>query len=122
MNNNDRIHEIDMFNLIFIIAIVVSAVTIYTNNIQKKDLINDNCEHFEQLKKIRLFLNTITAISFIYILYVSYKNLTLNSNNKGELESNFYNFIASLLFLTGTLFNISSIYKRQNEKAIDFVF
>lgn len=122
MDNSKQIHQIDMFNLMLAVTIIVSAVTVYTNHVQKGDLQHHNCEHFEQLKEARLFLNALTALSFLYIVYISWQNLTSESNKKDNYEANYYSFIAAVLFLSATLFNMYAIYLKKSETSVEFVF
>lgn len=95
MGDSNKLNELKINNVIFIIYIVISIAGIIANKLEKDD-IQCNIKQDKIPHYIRISIFIVTLIIYLYFVYNSYKNYRSNSQKINKL-----NLFSSLLFLIG---------------------
>lgn len=104
---NNKLKEINIENMIWVLYIGIIILSYYSNYLEKKYFINKDIKSKEEYRKIIIIIFSILVIVYFYFLNDSYqgiKELNINDSKKKK-DLVYLSFIASLLiFISGIIF------------------
>ena len=101
----ERLRQIDIENIVFVIFIILLLLGYYANSREKDYFINKDKEAKEEYYHIIVFIFLVTVIISAYYTYSSYKdivNLRYEDNSRRKTFANL-SFISSLLALIASI-------------------
>ena len=116
----ERLKEIKINDIIFVVYIVISIAAIICNNIEE-DNIKNNKESTKVITGIRTAIIIVGILIYLYFVYTSYKNFKnpdKNLSNKDKKANN-YALLSSILFLIASIIVFYVNLLNTNEE-IDF--
>ena len=116
----ERLKEIKINDVIFVVYIVISIAAIICNNIEE-DNIKNNKESTKVITSIRSAIIIVGILIYLYFVYTSYKNFKnpdKNLSNKDKKANN-YALLSSILFLIASIIVFYVNLSNTNEE-IDF--
>lgn len=116
----ERLKEIKINDIIFVVYIVISIAAIICNNIEE-DNIKNNKESTKVITSIRSAIIIVGILIYLYFVYTSYKNFknpNKNLSNKDKKANN-YALLSSILFLIASIIVFYVNLLNTNEE-IDF--
>lgn len=116
----ERLKEIKINDIIFVVYIVISIAAIICNNIEE-DNIKNNKESTKVITSIRSAIIIVGILIYLYFVYTSYKNFKnpdKNLSNKDKKANN-YALLSSILFLIASIIVFYVNLLNTNEE-IDF--
>jgi len=116
----ERLKEIKINDIIFVVYIVISIAAIICNNIEE-DNIKNNKESTKVITGIRSAIIIVGILIYLYFVYTSYKNFKnpdKNLSNKDKKANN-YALLSSILFLIASIIVFYVNLLNTNEE-IDF--
>ncbi len=116
----ERLKEIKINDVIFVVYIVISIAAIICNNIEE-DNIKNNKESTKVITSIRSAIIIVGILIYLYFVYTSYKNFKnpdKNLSNKDKKANN-YALLSSILFLIASIIVFYVNLLNTNEE-IDF--
>ncbi len=104
---NNKLKEINIENMIWVLYIGIIILSYYSNYLEKKYFINKDIKSKEEYRKIIIIIFSILVLVYFYFLNDSYqgiKELNINDSKKKK-DLVYLSFIASLLiFISGIIF------------------
>lgn len=104
---NNKLKEINIENMIWVLYIGIIILSYYSNYLEKKYFINKDIKSKNEYRKIIIIIFSILVIVYFYFLNDSYqgiKELNINDSKKKK-DLVYLSFIASLLiFISGIIF------------------
>ena len=104
---NNKLKEINIENMIWVLYIGIIILSYYSNYLEKKYFINKDIKSKNEYRKIIIIIFSILVIVYFYFLNDSYqgiKGLNINDSKKKK-DLVYLSFIASLLiFISGIIF------------------
>ncbi len=104
MNHEKRIKQIETENKIWIIYLIIIALSYYANYFEKNYFETKNTESKNKYRKINTLIFTILLIIYLYFEKEAYSSL--NDKNKKSKKRQNYDL---LIFIASTLVLISGI-------------
>ena len=116
----ERLKEIKINDVIFVVYIVISIAAIICNNIEE-DNIKNNKESTKVITSIRSAIIIVGILIYLYFVYTSYKNFKNPNKNlsKKDKKANNYALLSSILFLIASIIVFYVNLLNTNEE-IDF--
>ena len=116
----ERLKEIKINDIIFVVYIVISIAAIICNNIEE-DNIKNNKESTKVITSIRSAIIIVGILIYLYFVYTSYKNFKNPDKNlsKKDKKANNYALLSSILFLIASIIVFYVNLLNTNEE-IDF--
>lgn len=116
----ERLKEIKINDIIFVVYIVISIAAIICNNIEE-DNIKNNKESTKVITSIRSAIIIVGILIYLYFVYTSYKNFKNPNKNlsKKDKKANNYALLSSILFLIASIIVFYVNLLNTNEE-IDF--
>lgn len=116
----ERLKEIKINDIIFVVYIVISIAAIICNNIEE-DNIKNNKESTKVITGIRSAIIIVGILIYLYFVYTSYKNFKNPNKNlsKKDKKANNYALLSSILFLIASIIVFYVNLLNTNEE-IDF--
>lgn len=99
--NYDKLKDIKIEDIIWVIFIILSILSIYGNYLEKIYLKTNNKEYDNTANKIFEFTLIITLIAYLYFLYRNYIIYNNIEDSKKELYS--YKVLGTLFLVIGIL-------------------
>lgn len=122
MNDLDEmLNELRNEDFIWVIYIFLSIFALVSNYFEKRYDITGNKKDKNTFRKINTAIFTVTFFIYIYFLYLNIKNLKrLDSNSSPlrKLTSNANFIAASLFFIGGTIYLLTSIFGDPEEDVL----
>ena len=103
MNNNTRLKELQIDEIIWIIFITISIINILGDEYEKDYCLNNNQQSLNTSKNIFTFTLFASLLIYLYILFQRYNKYKNNPNNnltKERLFASTLVVVASIIFLT----------------------
>ena len=116
----ERLKEIKINDIIFVVYIVISIAAIICNNIEE-DNIKNNKESTKVITSVRSAIIIVGILIYLYFVYTSYKNFKNPNKNlsKKDKKANNYALLSSILFLIASIIVFYVNLLNTNEE-IDF--
>lgn len=116
----ERLKEIKINDIIFVVYIVISIAAIICNNIEE-DNIKNNKESTKVITSVRTAIIIVGILIYLYFVYTSYKNFKNPNKNlsKKDKKANNYALLSSILFLIASIIVFYVNLLNTNEE-IDF--
>ena len=102
MNNNTRLKELQIDEIIWIIFITISIINIIGDEFEKKYCTTKDLTSLNKSKNIFTFTLFASLLIYSYILYTRYQKYKNNTNNNLNKERLF----ASILVVIATIINL----------------
>ena len=125
MNNdiNDRLKELKIEDIVWIIYIGIIGLSLYANNVERHYFIYKDIISKKLYQKIMILIFGIVFIIYLYFAISTYKSV-LKLNNKdsyNKIKFTYLSFIGSLLILiSGAIFLYIAINDEKIETEIAF--
>lgn len=113
----NRLKDIKIEELIWIIYLGIIFLSFYSNNLEKDYFVNNNEESKEKYRKIMILIFSILVIVYLYFFKDSYDDIKeINNCDEDKRKKVIISFIAStLILISGILF----LYLAINDENLD---
>jgi len=105
---NKTLKELNTEDIIWIISIFTAAFAIISNKLEKEYICTNNLKKKKEYKTINITLLSVAFFIYLYFLLLTYsrvKNLTPQTPLK-KVNLTHANFIATALFVTGSIISL----------------
>jgi len=113
----NRLKDIKIEELIWIIYLGIIFLSFYSNNLEKDYFVNNNEEAKEKYRKIMILIFSILVIVYLFFFKDSYDDIKkINNCDEDKRKKVIISFIAStLILISGILF----LYLSINDENLD---
>ena len=111
----ERINDINIENIIWVIYIFIIILSFYSNVLEKDYFINNNIESKDKYRLLNIVIFSILLVVYIYFFNDSYSNLkNINEYDDNKKEKMILAFLASLFVLISGIIFLYLAYEDKN--------
>ena len=102
MNNTlSKIRELEFEKILWFFFMFISALNIYSDNLEELFLINNDINLEQTSKKIFTFTIAVSLLIYLYFGYRNYKYVKISTDEEKQLAC--IRFAGSILIIVGTI-------------------